>query len=182
MRMKRIWLLSCICMFLFHGFCYGASPIPGELKEGETSIKLGGPMEDMLKFFGPPTRIAANGENYCWRDLINLYGPELIIKAKHGKTVWCIVVDRVPMVRTPEGIGVGSKKEEIEAQYGEGKGYTDLNGDIILSYGGEKAQDPFLRFRLSGKKEKTVSYMILGNPGVGASDKGKNAKGKKKKS
>ena len=147
----------------------GTSPIPGELQENGTPIKLGDPIDKVLGFFGRPTRIAANGENYCWRDWLNLYGAELIIKTKAGKKMWCIVVDRVPMVRTPEGIGIGSTKEAIEAQYGAAKGYTATNGDIIMSYGGAKATAPFLRFRLSGRKEKTVVYMVLGNPGAGSS-------------
>lgn len=175
--MKKIFLFFSLCFIFFASDCQAAMPIPGELREGSTPVKLGDPIEKVLGFFGRPTRIAANGENYCWRDWLNLYGAELLIKTKYGpKLMWCIAVDRVPMVRTPEGIGVGSTKEEIEAVYGEGKGYTAANGDIVLSYGGEKAKDPFLRFRLSGKKKKTVVYMILGNPGIGAPAKGQKKK------
>ena len=171
--MRRILLLFLLCLLAFPAVCQAVVPIPTELQEDGTPIKLGDPIENVLGFFGRPTRIAANGENYCWRDWLNLYGAELIIKTRFGKTMWCIVVDRVPMVRTPEGIGIGSTKEAIEETYGEAKGYTATNGDIIMSYGGRKATDPFLRFRLSGKKEKTVVYMILGNPGAGTSGKGK---------
>ena len=178
--MWRIWLLSLLCLWSFSAVCGAASPIPGELQENGTPVKIGDPMENALKFFGPPTRIAANGENYVWRNWLNWTGAELIIKAKYGKTIWSIVVDRLPMVRTPEGIGFGSKQEEIEAKYGKGKGYTDYNGDIVLSYGGETATDPFMRFRLSGKKEKTVVYMVIGNPAAGSSAKAPG-KGKKKK-
>ena len=170
---KKTILLCLLCLVLLSSVGRAAMPIPGELREGSTPVKLGDPIEKVLGFFGRPTRIAANGENYCWRDWLNLYGAELIIKTKFGnKTMWCIVVDRVPMVRTPEGIGIGSSKEEIEAVYGEGKSYVSTNGDIVLSYGGEKARDPFLRFRLSGKKKKATVYMILGNPGIGAPAKG----------
>ena len=185
---RRILFLAIFCLLAHFGICGAASPIPGELKEDATSIKLGDPIENALKFFGPPTVITANGENYCWRNRINLIGPELIIKTKYGKNIWSIVVDKLPMVRTPEGIGIGSKQEEIEAKYGKGKGYTDVNGDIIIGYGEENAKDPFMRFRLSGRKEKTVVYMVIGNPDVGASSssakdkKGKKGKkGKKKK-
>lgn len=172
--MKRGMLLTMLIFALLQGICLGAASIPQELQEKGTPIKLGEPIEKVLGFFGPPTRIAANGENYCWRDWYNMKGPELIIKTKYGKNMWAIAVDRVPMVRTPEGIGVGSTKEEIVAQYGETKdGYTDFNGDLIMSYGGKKATDLFLRFRLSGKKEKRVVYMILGNPGIKASSGGK---------
>ena len=176
MCMRNVVLLALLLSALLSGVCQAAS-LPKELKENGTSIKLGDPIEKVLGFFGPPTRIAANGENYCWRDWYNMKGPELIIKTRYGKNMWAIVVDRVPMVRTPEGIGVGSTKEEIVAQYGETKdGYTDVNGDIVMSYGGKKAEDLFLRFRLSGKKEKRVVYMILGNPGVKASSGGRKKK------
>lgn len=154
-------------------------PIPSELKEREFSVKLGDTIEKSLKWFGQPRIILSNGESYTWRSWINLNSPELVIKLKPSKVIWTIIADHLPMIKTPEGIGFGNTKEEIEAVYGKSKGYIAPNGDIIVSYGGDPVKDPFMRFRLSGKKEKRVIYMVIGNYNVDV--KKPKTKGKKKK-
>ena len=142
-------------------------PIPSELKEGDFSIKLGDPMDEKyLKFFGKPRLILNNGESYTWRSRLNLYSPELVIKLKPSKVIWTIIADHLPMIKTPDGIGFGSTREEIEAVYGKAKDYTSPGGDIVLSYGGDPIRDPFMRFRLTGAKEKRVTYMIIGHYNV----------------
>ncbi len=153
-------------------------PIPKELKEGEFAVKLGDTIEKSLKFFGQPRVILANGESYTWRSRIDLNSPELVIKLKPSKVIWTIIADHLPMIKTPEGIGFGSTKEEIEAVYGKSKGYITPNGDIIVSYGGDPIHAPFMRFRLTGDKEKRVTYMIIGHYDVDKKVKGKK-KGKK---
>ena len=154
-------------------------PIPTELKEGAFSIKLGDKIEPSLKFFGQPKIILNNGESYTWRSRINLYSPELVIKLKPSKVIWTIIADHLPMIKTPEGIGFGSTKEEIENIYGKSKGYITPNGDLIMSYGGDPTRSLFMRFRLTGEKEKEkrVIYMILGYYDVDV----KQPKGKKKR-
>lgn len=158
-------------------------PIPKELKEGEHSVKLGDTMEKHLKFFGRPRVILNNGESYTWRSWINLYSPELVIKLKPSKVIWQIIADHLPMIKTPEGIGFGNTKEEIEQVYGKSKGYVAPNGDLVMAYGGDPVRDPFMRFRLSGEKEKRVIYMIIGhyNIDVKQPPKKKGKKGKKRK-
>ena len=154
-------------------------PIPVELREGTFAVKLGDTIEKSLKFFGQPRVILANGESYTWRSRIDLNSPELVIKLKPSKVIWTIVADHLPMIKTPDGIGFGSTKEEIEAVYGKSKGYVTPNGDVIVSYGGDPIHSPFMRFRLTGDKEKRVTYMIIGHYDV--DKKGKSGKGKKKK-
>ena len=154
-------------------------PIPTELREGAFAVKLGDTIEKSLKFFGQPRVILANGESYTWRSRIDLNSPELVIKLKPSKVIWTIVADHLPMIKTPDGIGFGSTKEEIEAVYGKSKGYVTPNGDVIVSYGGDPIHSPFMRFRLTGDKEKRVTYMIIGHYDV--DKKGKSGKGKKKK-
>lgn len=141
-------------------------PIPKELKEGDFAIKLGDKIDSSLKFFGPPRVLLNNGESYTWRSRVNLYSPELVIKLKPSKVIWTIIADHLPMIKTPEGIGFGSTKEEIENVYGKSKGYTTPGGDLIMSYGGDPVRDPFMRFRLTGEKEKRVIYMIIGHYNV----------------
>ena len=155
-------------------------PIPSELREGAFSVKLGDTIEKSLKFFGQPRVILANGESYTWRSRINLNSPELVIKLKPSKVIWTIVADHLPMIKTPEGIGFGSTKEEIEAVYGKSKGYVTPGGDIIVSYGGDPIHSPFMRFRLTGDKVKRVTYMIIGHYDVDKKGKG-GKKGKRKR-
>lgn len=152
-------------------------PIPTELKEGDFSIKLGDKIEPSLKFFGQPKIVLNNGESYTWRSRINLYSPELVIKLKPSKVIWQIIADHLPMIKTPEGIGFGSTQEEIENIYGKSKGYITPNGDLIMSYGGDPVRSLFIRFRLTGEKEKRVTYMILGYYDVDV----KKPKGKKRR-
>ena len=162
---KIIFIL--LCLLLFPLLCT-AAPMPREVQEQGHSVKLGDEVKNHLQFFTWPMRITPDGFNYCWRSYKNYTSPEFILRTKKdNKVVWCIEVDRIPGITTPQGIGIGSTMEAIEEQYGKASTYIARNGDLIMAYGGRNKSDYYMRFRLRGRKAKTVVYMTIGDPMTG---------------
>ena len=181
LKLKQGLIAVFLLCFFLPSLCLAAA-MPREVQEKGHPVKLGDEVKNHLSFFTWPMRITPDGLNYCWRDRKNYTSPELILRTKKGKNaIWCIEIDRIPGITTPEGIGIGSTKEAIEVQYGKSQGYTDVNGDLIMAYGGRNRKDYYMRFRLSGRKEKTVVYMTIGDPSVGEPQSKMKTKKKKRR-
>lgn len=172
MKLVRFGLFLVTLCLLLCSRAEAVAPQPQEFHRGSNIMRLGDPLDDVLKFLGRPILIAADGENYCWRDRIDLYSPELIVKATKGKKkIFAVVVDKLPGITTPEGIGIGATREQVEEQYGKvPHEYIDHNRDVVLCYGGGTAkkkgrivQKPYFRLRLDPKTKK-VRYMVIGKP------------------
>lgn len=163
MRKILVTAVLWMCLGIFGAVHLAAAPLPSEVKVGNSTVKMGDKIEKAIKAFGKPWHIASHA-NYYWRDRIDLYSPEVVAKTYAGsQKIYAIIIDRVPTINTPEGIGIGSTKEDVIKAYGTGKERKISNGDTILSYGKDEAFAPYLRFRLNAKTN-TVYYMTLGKP------------------
>ncbi|MBR2214944.1 MAG: hypothetical protein IJ849_04180 [Selenomonadaceae bacterium] len=173
MRLTKI-LLGAICLcYLFSGVVEAVAPMPTEFRMSKSTLKLGDTLENVFKALGRPIVVTANGQNNCWRDRIDLYSPEIIVKAPPGSKksgVFGIIIDRQQGITTPEGIGIGSTKEAVIEQYGKTHEYIDHNRDTVMCYGGGTAKKkgkitpkPFFRLRIDAKTQK-VTYMIIEQP------------------
>lgn len=170
MRILLQRLISSVCfllLLLLPADCFAAAgdepraEIPSELRIPQGVLRIGDPVDNAIAMLGQPVYIALN-QNYCWRSKIDLYGPELVVKAlPDNKQIFGFYVRKWARGTTPEGIGVGSTKEAVVAMYGKGKEYR--RKDIILSYGGDKPGARYLRFGISPKTNK-VLYFWLGIP------------------
>ena len=161
-KIIRAVFLCCLC-FAFAMSTSLAAPLPNEVKVGGSVVKMGDKIESAIKAFGRPWHIT-NEKNYFWRDNINLYSPEVVAKTfGNSKKIYELIIDGVPTINTPEGIGIGSTKEAVEQAYGKGKERRIAGGDIILSYGKDEKYAPYVRFRLNGKTN-VVYYMVIGSP------------------
>ena len=136
----------------------GSSPVPTELIAPLGTLRIGDPIENAFKVLKQPLKITAN-QNYCWRDKLDIYGPEIVIKTSLKKEMISFYVRKWAAASTPEGIRVGSTKEQVIATYGKGLEYRKK--DIQLNYGGEKPGAPYIRFGIS-KKTNKVLYIWMG--------------------
>jgi len=165
MCVRKIFLaaLGVLIMLASLSADVSAAPMAQEVKVGNSTVKLGDKIEKAIAAFGKPWHIAAN-ENYYWRDRVDLYSPEVVAKAYYGtKKIYALIVDRVPTINTPEGIGVGSSKYDVIKAYGKGRERKVSNGDVIMSYGKDEALAPYMRFRFKAGTDK-VSYYVIGKP------------------
>ena len=136
----------------------GNSPVPTELIAPLGTLRIGDPIENAFKVLNQPLKITAN-QNYCWRDRLDIYGPEIVIKTSLKKEMISFYVRKWAAASTPEGIRVGSTKEQVIATYG--KGLESRKKDIQLNYGGAKPGAPYIRFGIS-KKTNKVLYFWMG--------------------
>ena len=166
--LKRLLSSACCLLVLFlHATCLAvgeqpkATEIPTELRVPKGVIHIGDSIEDAIALLDRPIYVSAN-QNYCWRSRIDLYGPEIVVKTMPDtKKIFGFYVRKWPAATTPEGIGVGSTKDAVIAQYGQGREYR--RKDIMLSYGGGKPGARYLRFGISTKTNK-VLYFWMGVP------------------
>ena len=169
---KTFGLLLCL-MLAISMMVEAAAPMPQEFRKGQNTIKLGDSMEKAVKILRKPILITGNGQNYVWRDQIDLYSPEIILKrrARSKKdSIWSMIIDRQGGITTPEGVGIGTTKEKVIEIYGKTHEYIDHNNDTMICYGGKtsvvkgkKVKKPFFNLRIDAKTQK-VKYMIIENP------------------
>ncbi len=136
---------------------YGDAPIPTELVAPLGTLKVGDPIDNALKILGAPLKITGN-QNYCWRDKIDIYGPELVIKTTLKKEMYGFYVRKWAAASTPEGIRVGSTREQVLATYGKPR--EAKKKDLLLYYGGGKPGAPYLRFGISTKTKKVIYFWL----------------------
>ena len=163
---KLISLVCCLCFLIGAATCFSApKPIPNEIRLTKGTLRIGEKVDQALKMLGNPVYIAAS-ENYCWRNRLNLYGPEFIVKAlPKGNKIYGFVVRKQAGITTPEGIGVGSTKEAIIAQYGEAREFS--RGKHLFMVYGKDGKYPYIRFMLSKKTNKVEAFSMGVPPSYG---------------